>query len=254
MDKLTSVLQPKGSVKMASQAIAWATYQTKQDLLTHDAHFTAHQKRFDKNKDITLVQLNAILYLNSLSTKYSDIIREFLSKEVFTAEDVYQKVQGYELISASAKSHSTSGFGSAFLAAPMDTEDQALLTTSNTRYGSKKGAHHQSYNASTYQPQAKRGRGSARGGGGRDGSSGGRGSSRGGRGGGRGRGAGGRGGRDTYKNGLLNDYWNHPHDPTEFEKTKTCFKCGTYGHIIRSCNKRVTSQYNIGRPKYSCSK
>jgi hypothetical protein len=238
IEKLQSSLLPKGSVQIASQAIAWATYNNKQDLLSHSEHFIAHQKRFEKNKNISNIHLNGILYLNSLSAKYSEIIREFLSKEVFTAEDVYQKVQGYELISASAKSHSTSGFGSAFLAAPLETgpEDQAFIASSSSR-GPKKG-HHNPYNPSTYQPASKRGKGRPpRGGRGGHGGRGGQG----GRNGGRGRGAG--KGRDTYKNGLLNDYWNHPNDPTEFERTKTCHRCHLPGHIDRTCHKRVTSQY-----------
>jgi hypothetical protein len=75
------------------------------------------------------------------------MIREFLSKEVFTAQEVYRKVQAYELIST-AKSSSTSGFGSALLAAPMKTgqEEQALMAASYAGDKKKDGQQCYSYN------------------------------------------------------------------------------------------------------------
>jgi hypothetical protein len=51
-------------------------------------------------------QINAFVFLNGLPSKYNTITQEYLSKTVFTAEEVYRKVQAPELIYNSSKSPS----------------------------------------------------------------------------------------------------------------------------------------------------
>lgn len=81
-DKLKSIIQPQGSVESATRAFSWVSSHNRFDDIVYDVHFAAHQKRFYKNKDITLEKM--LYCLNSLSSRFSLIIQEFISKEHFT--------------------------------------------------------------------------------------------------------------------------------------------------------------------------
>lgn len=85
-------------MESATRAIACVSSYNRSDLINSDVHFAKYQKRFAKNANVSLEQLDALLYLNSFSTRFNTIIQECLAKEVLTAE-----VQGRELLLHQAK-------------------------------------------------------------------------------------------------------------------------------------------------------
>ena len=47
------------------------------------------------------------------------------------------------------------------------------------------------------------------------------------------------------KRKLVHDPENHPHDPTEFEKTLTCDSCNIFGHARRTCKKKGKTEHSM---------
>ena len=236
--KMDEILLPKGCVETATSVIAWVSSDNRSKQLSYDKHYVEHNARFKKNESVTMSALNGIIYLNSLSPDYGTIIQEFLSKPNFTAEEVYKKIQAHELISNKAKT--SSNFSSAFIAA--ETDGSALYSSgSSTGSLTKKKAANKKDNnksLSSYrpQPQPKSHQGQ---GGGRQANT-------------RGSKSSGRGSGDRYMDGdykitrdgtrIKHDYWNHPNNPTDFERSKTCNNCLKDGHCIRTCTVRPLKQ------------
>ena len=116
LDKLTSVVIPKGSVESASNAVDWIQSSNRDDSRKPDVYYAQHQALFGKNALITTDTLNAVIYLNGLPQRFNPVIQEFLGKPNFTIEEFHQKVQAAELISKSAAKSNATGFSTAFVA------------------------------------------------------------------------------------------------------------------------------------------
>jgi hypothetical protein len=119
INKIRELSSPQGSVEDANRVLKWVSITNRDEHLSSESHNTALKALFVQiqKSNVSMVQMNAIFYLNSLSSRYDTIIKKYLAMKVFTQDMIFEEVRAHDLITQHAKQGGNPGIANAYAAA-----------------------------------------------------------------------------------------------------------------------------------------